>query len=124
MRPERIVGAFLIATQVACASTNQARAEEDTLVIQGVTVVDPTSSAPTPAQTIVISAGRIIAVGPEVTVRIPAGARVIAAQGMFAIPGLWDMHVHFMNTGPTALSLYIANVNVHNSPNLGIHERD
>ena len=79
------------------------------LVIQGVTVIDPASNSSAPGQTIVISGGRIVDVGPEVAVAVPQGSRVIDAYGKFAIPGLWDMHVHFMNTGPSALPLYIAN---------------
>lgn len=79
------------------------------LVLTGVTVVDPTPGAPSrPNQTILIINGRIVSVGPPESVRGSAGAPVVDARGKFAIPGLWDMHVHFMNTGPSALSLLLA----------------
>lgn len=79
------------------------------IAIVGVSIIDPSSSQPpAPNQTILISNGVIRAFGPEGSVTIPAGARRIDARGKYAIPGLWDAHVHFMNTGRTALPLYIA----------------
>jgi imidazolonepropionase-like amidohydrolase len=82
----------------------------DAIAIVGVTVVDPSSAQPgTPDQTILISEGVIRAVGPSSTVTIPSGARRVDARGKYAIPGLWDAHVHFMNTGVTAIPLLVAN---------------
>lgn len=40
---------------------------------------------------------------------IPENATVINCQGKFAIPGLWDMHVHLGNASETSLELFIAN---------------
>lgn len=98
----------ILATAYGCATArNQPGAGE--VVITGVTVVDPSSSLPSaPDQTILVSSGRIRAIGPSSSVAIPAGARRVDGRGKFAIPGLWDAHVHFMNTGVTALALYIA----------------
>lgn len=76
------------------------------LVLIGVSVVDPITGTSTANQRIIIRGDRIVAVGPGV--QAPAGARVIDARGKFAIPGLWDMHVHFMNAGVTALPLLLA----------------
>ncbi len=76
------------------------------MVLTGVSVVDPVTGTSTANQRIIIQGDRIVAVGSAV--RAPAGARVIDARGKFAIPGLWDMHVHFMNTGVTALPLLLA----------------
>jgi imidazolonepropionase-like amidohydrolase len=91
----------------ACASV--ATAPTNTIAIVGVTVIDPTSSQPSATdQTIVVSDGVIRAVGPSSSTAIPAGARRVDARGKFAIPGLWDAHVHFMNAGVTALPLYVA----------------
>jgi len=81
----------------------------DTVAIIGVTVVDPGSAGPSARdQTIVVSNGRIMAVGKRSSTVIPRGARRVMAQGKFVIPGLWDGHVHFMNTGSTALPLLVA----------------
>ena len=80
------------------------------IAIVGVTVIDPNStSAPPTDQTILVVDGTIRAVGPSSTIDVPRNARVISALGKFAIPGLWDAHVHFMNTGETALPLLLAN---------------
>ncbi|MGZ3183806.1 MAG: amidohydrolase family protein [Telluria sp.] len=58
-------------------------------------------------QTVLVDHGVVTTVGPAARVRVPAGARRIAAQGKFLLPGLVDMHVHLAN--PTELPLYLAN---------------
>ena len=79
------------------------------LAIVGVTVIDPaTGSAPVPDQTILITDGVISAMGPTAAMTFPADTRQLDARGRFAIPGLWDSHVHFMNTGVTALPVLLA----------------
>ena len=45
-------------------------------------------------QTVVVSGGRIAAMGPSATTPVPAGARVVDATGRYLMPGLADMHVH------------------------------
>jgi imidazolonepropionase-like amidohydrolase len=79
------------------------------VAITGVTVIDVASGRRLPAQTVVVRGTRLAAVGPAARVRVPSGARVVDGRGKFLIPGLWDMHVHFMNTGVTALPLLVAN---------------
>lgn len=81
----------------------------ESLAIVGVTVIDPSSGvAPAADHVIVITDGVIRAVGAPSAVTIPTDARRIDARGKYAIPGLWDSHVHFMNTGVTALPLLVA----------------
>ncbi|MBA3466875.1 MAG: amidohydrolase family protein [Gemmatimonadaceae bacterium] len=92
-----------------CASGSR-KVADDTIAIVGVTVIDPSSTQPAiRGQTLLIAGGMIRAVGPSATVAIPAGVRRIDGRGKYAIPGLWDAHVHFMNTGVTALPLLVAN---------------
>jgi imidazolonepropionase-like amidohydrolase len=101
--------ALVAALLIACASVNTTPATES-IAIVGVTVIDPSSAqASVPDQTILIADGVIRAVGPSATIEIPAGARRVDGRDKFAIPGLWDAHVHFMNTGVTALPLLVAN---------------
>lgn len=71
------------------------------LVFRNVSIINVTATdlqhAILPNQTVVISAGRITAVGDKV--RIPDDSQVVEASGKFLIPGLWDMHVHSMYEG-------------------------
>ncbi len=45
-------------------------------------------------QTVVVTGGRIAALGASEETEVPPGARVIDARGAFLMPGLADMHVH------------------------------
>ncbi|MGQ0764491.1 MAG: amidohydrolase family protein [Gemmatimonadota bacterium] len=64
------------------------------LVIIGVTVVDPSTSEPARAgQVIVISDGRIVRVGDTSEVKFARPGLLVNAQGKYAVPGFWDMHV-------------------------------
>lgn len=79
------------------------------VAIVGVTIIDPASASPAAVdQTILIDGGVIRAVGASATIAVPSSARRIDARGKFAIPGLWDVHVHFMNAGVTALPVLLA----------------
>jgi imidazolonepropionase-like amidohydrolase len=63
----------------------------DVTAIVGAAVVDGTGAAAAPA-TVVIRGDRISAVGPNV--EVPAGARIIKAEGHTLVPGLFDLHTH------------------------------
>jgi imidazolonepropionase-like amidohydrolase len=79
------------------------------IVLRGVTIVDVSAphrdQALRRAQTVLISGNRIEAVGARI--RIPPGATILDATGKFAIPGLWDMHVHIAD--PSYFGMFIAN---------------
>lgn len=64
-----------------------------TVAFTHATVIDPRGSPPLHDATVVISDGKILAVGNNA--RIPATAVVLNAQGKFILPGLWDTHAHF-----------------------------
>jgi imidazolonepropionase-like amidohydrolase len=66
------------------------------LVISDVRILDGNGGPPIEQGVIVIDGRRIEAVGPRSAVRIPAGAKHIAANGKTALPGLADMHVHLL----------------------------
>lgn len=66
-----------------------------------------------PNQTVVVSGGKIIAMGAQSSVTVPADAERIQAQGKFLMPGLTEFHGH-MPTVENALlhntlMLYVAN---------------
>jgi imidazolonepropionase-like amidohydrolase len=78
------------------------------LSITDVTVIDTSGAPPKPDQTIAVEGDRISQVGDAKRVRAPKGAQVINGRGLYAIPGLWDMHVHVWETDRT-FPLFIAN---------------
>lgn len=57
--------------------------------------------------TVVVSGGRIAAVGPTGSTPVPKDALVIDAKGRYLSPGLVDMHVHVY--APQELTLYVIN---------------
>jgi len=62
--------------------------------ITHVKVIDGTGAAPLEDQTVVVSAGRIIAVGDRAKTTIPAGAKVLDMPGHTVMPGLVGLHDH------------------------------
>src|SRR5258708_5591896 len=59
-------------------------------------------------QTVLVDSGRIVAMGATDKVYVSRRFRVIEGRGVFVMPGLSDMHVHFMRDSAELL-LYIAN---------------
>jgi imidazolonepropionase-like amidohydrolase len=70
-------------------------------------VIDVSTGTALPDQNVVIHGDRITAVEPG-SAPIAEGSNVIDGHGKFAIPGLWDMHVHLTSTTESALPLLVA----------------
>lgn len=68
--------------------------EPDVLAIRDVTIVDLENGRLRPGQTVVWNRSRIISVGANEVVVVPAGARLVNGTEKYLMPGLWDMHVH------------------------------
>jgi imidazolonepropionase-like amidohydrolase len=95
------LSAFLVACLASCANRPQPTVAS-TLALVGGTVVHPqrdAARAVAPNSVIVVTDGRITAVGPADSVPIPAGATVVDARGKWIVPGLIDAHVHFFQSG-------------------------
>jgi imidazolonepropionase-like amidohydrolase len=90
----RALSAFAGATLLV-AHTGSAQ-----VIIEGATLIDGNGGAPLSNSVIVIDGARIKAVGARGTVPYPAGAKVIKAEGMTALPGLIDAHIHSLNFFP------------------------
>lgn len=98
----------------ACAQGRTVPAIRADLLVRDATVVDVRDGRLLPHRTIAVRDGRILAIaGAGDTARFDA-AEEIDANGKFAIPGLWDMHVHFgggealVDENRDLLPLYVA----------------
>ncbi len=86
--------ALCLFSPVSVFAQSKQSSQPKPLVITRVTAIDATGAPVKPDMTVVISGGRITAIGRTGKVRIPADAQTIDATGKFLIPGLWDMHTH------------------------------
>lgn len=74
-------------------------ANAQTKALVGGTLIDGFGGKPIHNSVIIIKNDRIVAVGHQGNLSVPAGAEVISTEGMSVLPGLWDMHVHLMING-------------------------
>jgi imidazolonepropionase-like amidohydrolase len=86
----------LLAGAVGCTSDGAvAGARQDgPIAIVHANVLTMRSDTVLHAHTVVVEEGRIAQVGPDASMRLPRGTRVIDAAGRYLVPGLIDAHVH------------------------------
>ncbi len=95
-------------------STAQSGSFAQTLTITNTTLVDVSNGALRRGTTVVIEGNRIVNIGPSSPASPPRG-QVVDANGLYMIPGLWDMHAHAYFDWPSdfgndfVLPLFIAN---------------
>jgi imidazolonepropionase-like amidohydrolase len=70
------------------------RVQAPIVVLEHVRVIDGTGAAPVEDQAIVISGGKISAVGSIASMTIPAGSKTLDMTGYTVLPGLVGMHDH------------------------------
>lgn len=69
---------------------------EPVLVLEGGTLIDGSGAQPVADSVVVIQGDRIVGVGPRSEVTMPAMVdRTIDVSGLFVVPGLIDLHMHF-----------------------------
>jgi imidazolonepropionase-like amidohydrolase len=90
----------LILVTLVAVSPHRAKAQTQTLVIEGGTLIDGTGRDPIRDAVIVVEGSRIKAVGARGSVSVPAQATVIRAAGKTILPGLIDGHIHFLDFMP------------------------
>jgi imidazolonepropionase-like amidohydrolase len=74
-----------------------------TLAIRRALLIDGTGSR-RERVTVVIQGSRIATIGPDPSVKIPKGAKVIEANGKTLLPGLIDCHIHYcLDASPDAI---------------------
>jgi len=74
-------------------------AQNKIIALVGGTLIDGFGGRPIYNSVILIEGERILVVGHQGHVTIPADAEIISTEGMSVLPGLWDMHVHLMING-------------------------
>src|ERR1044072_4675751 len=97
--------AFFAAFMVMAAAARAQIPAPGLLAFVGARVIDGGGGAPIEQATIVVTNGRITAIGPSATVMPPAGATVVNVAGKTIIPGLINSHAHIdpdisVNPGP------------------------
>jgi imidazolonepropionase-like amidohydrolase len=77
-----------------------------TFAIVGARLIDGTGAPSVERSVVMVQDGRITAAGSAETVKVPAGVRVIHAEGRSLLPGLWEMHAHYSGVefGPALLA--------------------
>ncbi len=121
---KRTVLCALLALALAAAAAPAATAQQsETIVIQNATILTITKGT-IQQGSILIRNGKIAAVGKNV--RVPRGATVIDATGMFVSPGLIDAHSHIagdggLNEGSIAVSSMVEVQDVLNPDDINIY---
>lgn len=104
-----------VACLVAClASSPLVAAERLDVLLRNVTVVDVIDGSTREHRDIGILDARIVSIEPHDPEHAPEATRTVDGSGQYAIPGLWDMHVHFgggealIEENRNLLPLYVA----------------
>jgi imidazolonepropionase-like amidohydrolase len=92
----------LSAFALLLSSPAAAQARSQPIIITNVTVIDVASGTERPNQSVLIDGERIREVGPSSRVSVPRSARRLDGRGKFVIPGMWDMHVHALQSADIA----------------------
>lgn len=72
------------------------RSREPIVVLKGGTLIDGRGGAPVTDSVVVMQGDRIISAGAASSLAVPANAtRIIDTTGLYVLPGLIDLHVHF-----------------------------
>lgn len=84
---------LLTATTV---SAQQPQKGSGTVVLHAARVIDGSGAAPIANGVVVVTDDKIVAVGPEASVKVPAGATRIELGDATLLPGFIDAHVHLI----------------------------
>ena len=78
---------------------------EGPVLITGVRVIDGLGNKPVEHQDILVANGKIADIGPTGSLKAPSDAKTIDGNGLTAMPGLIDMHIHLRGgwTGGNAM---------------------
>lgn len=110
--PELISKAAVYGMQIFARAAAPTGVVNRVIAITGGNLVDVNTGTSTPNAVVLIENGLIKVIGKIGSVKIPAGAKVINANGKTILPGLWDMHSHFEQAewGPAYLAAGVTTV--------------
>jgi imidazolonepropionase-like amidohydrolase len=91
-----VIGVSFKAAAIALSFLLAAHAAADTVAVTGALVVDVRSGTVQPLD-ILIRDDRITQLRPRGALGKEQGVRAVDASGLYAIPGLWDAHIHVTN---------------------------
>jgi imidazolonepropionase-like amidohydrolase len=115
------LAAFLLATVALMPASAPAQASRGalargTFAITDVTVIPMTRDTVLPRFTVLVRDGRIAALGPIRSLKVPPNVRLVDGRGKYLIPGLADMHTHLFSddavpdsVAPDELAVMVAN---------------
>ena len=85
----------------ACSErpNTQPTPSDDSLLIVGVSIVQPAQGTASPPRDILVADGKIVEVADAETISRERAATVVRAEGLFALPGLIDVHAHIGDGG-------------------------
>lgn len=98
MESAKAIVLVILLVSLGMAQTNERqqfiRVDAPVVVLEHVRVIDGTGAAPVEDQAVVITGGKISAVGPLAAITVPAGSKTIDLTGYTVMPGLVGMHDH------------------------------
>ena len=100
-------------TSIKELNAREIRNGSTVIAITGVIIIDGNGGAPIKDGSVIVTSGKITAVGSSGKLKIPAGAEIVDGRGMSLLPGFIDAHFHidgmndlpalFLQHGVTAL---------------------
>jgi imidazolonepropionase-like amidohydrolase len=93
---------LLVAAALSPAVQAFVKIDEPVVAITRVRVIDGTGGPPREDQTVVISGGKIAALGPSASTAVPQDAPVLQREGGTVLPGLVGMHDHLFYPDSTS----------------------
>jgi imidazolonepropionase-like amidohydrolase len=99
-----VVGTLLVLTTFAF-EPSLAQAPAATVVLTGARLIDGTGRAPLEPATLLITNGRVEAVGAPAAVKVPTGATAVNVSGKTIVPGFINAHGH-LGAGDKQLPLH------------------
>jgi imidazolonepropionase-like amidohydrolase len=94
----RFLAHIFFLSLLVLASFPTAADNTPTLALAGATVYSSPVAEPLPDAVVLVSGGKITAVGKRGEVKIPKDARVIDCGGKTVVAGFWNSHVHFSDS--------------------------